>query len=327
MPKVSPRPSGKFPNCQDDKQQMGQETCYKVVQIHEKFVICKEPIGDIDMDSNKLFFASWNVLGDRFSGRDCGGDEKEKHEKICNIVFNFLDEKSTLGSCVSLQEVEPLLHDALQERIREIALPQDKGRHHIHFVPHGESVWSVDAFPWSMTVPREWSNTVRNIGNAIILRVSKTESPPKDDIYSLDERQSPEGAPEGNLVPVIHWRNRTYASVHVCTVLSPVRHYRQMQRLKALISSNESGIIAGADLNNPCLLDRNGRPGTYNICGLSFPIDSILSTLRDVSLVELWRETSKDSLSDHTGIKCQAIVAPTTSACYSTTRWKVLSDR
>jgi len=174
-----------------------------------------------------------------------------------------------------------------------------------------------------MTLPREWSGSVQNIGNAIVLCVSGALREPREETYSLDERQSADGKPEGNLVPVLHWQGRTYVSAHVCNIWSPFSHRRQIQRLRTLIASNEAGIIIGVDLNNPCLFDRNGRPGTYNMCCLSLPIDSILSNLEDLSVLELWPETIDEQLSDHTGVKCKAIISPTKAERCSVTKWEL----
>ena len=212
--------------------------------------------------------------------------------------------------------MEPLLHDALQAH-------NDDAHHHVYFVSHGVSVWPVDAFPWSMTLPRERSGLAQNIGNATVLRVSGALPGPREETYSLDERQSADGKPEGNLASVLHWHGRTYVSAHICNMWSPFSHCRQIRRLRKFIASNKAGIIIGVDLNNPYLFDRNGRPGTYNMCCLSLPVDSILSNLKDLSMLEPWAETIEDQLSDHTGVRCNAIVPPTKAERRSVTKWQL----
>jgi hypothetical protein len=271
-------------------------------------------------------FASWNVLADRYSRRQNVEDKKEKYANVCDIVFGILDEKSVVGSCVFLQEVEPLLHAALVERKNE-TVPR---RHHVYCVPHGDSVWPVDECPWSLTSPKGWSGTsTDNVGNAIILNIGYSDHPLIiEERYSLDEQYSSSGEPEGNIAAVIRWGERMYISAHLCTLWSPWCHHRQIQRLRQFLDSNRP-VVIGADLNSPCVFARTGRPRTWPLwpCPM-LAIDSIISnSIVDLSAVKEWTETKNGRFSDHIGVRCYEYKGLYRASDYAAKKWEILLCR
>lgn len=273
-------------------------------------------------ESSAPLFASWNVLADRYSRHQSIEDVKEKYDEVGDMVFNLLDAKSAVGSCVFLQEVEPDLYDALVKRKDDFVPP----RHHVYFVSHGNSVWPIDECPWSLTSPRGWSGlSMGNVGNAIILHIGSGEHPQLiEERYSLDEHYSPNGEPDGNLLAVIRWGGRTYISAHLCTLWSPWCHRRQIKRLRQFLDSVRP-VVIGADLNNPCVFGRNGRPSTWPLwpCPI-LAIDSIISnSLVDLSELQEWSETRNGRFSDHIGVRCSESKGLYRASDYAAKKWNI----